>query len=92
MLADGVEAKARAEGPLEDAAIDRLVRWVIEDRLSKGQLDRTDLTLKDIDTIRRSFVNTLRGIYHPRIRYPDATEGEAETPSPVSPPTGKMGR
>jgi putative nucleotidyltransferase with HDIG domain len=92
MLADGVEAKARAEGPLEDAAIDRLARWVIEDRLSKGQLDRTDLTLKDIDTIRRSFVNTLRGIYHPRIRYPDSTEVEVETPSPVSPPAGKTGR
>ncbi len=88
MLADGVEAKARAEGPLEDAAVDRLVRWVIEDRLSKGQLDRTDLTLRDLDTIRRSFVNTLRGIYHPRIRYPDSIEGQAAAPSP---PSGKTG-
>ncbi|MEW6568774.1 MAG: HDIG domain-containing metalloprotein [Chloroflexota bacterium] len=77
MLADGVEAKARAESPADDAAIDRLVRWVIEDRLSRGQLDRTDLTLKDIDAIRRSFVNTLKGIYHPRLRYPP----EAEPPS-----------
>ncbi len=79
MLADGVEAKARAESPADDAAIDRLVRWVIEDRLSHGQLDRTDLTLKDIDTIRRSLVNTLKGIYHPRLRYP-TLEGEGEPP------------
>lgn len=82
MLADGVEAKARAETPGDDAAIDRLVRWVIEDRLSRGQLDRTDLTLKDIDSIRRSFVTTLKGIYHPRLRYPTLTaEGE---PPPLS--------
>lgn len=79
MLADGVEARARAESPADDAAIDRLVRWVIEDRLSRGQLDRTDLTLKDIDTIRRSFVNTLKSIYHPRLRYP-TLPGEGELP------------
>lgn len=78
MLADGVEAKARAESPTEDEAIDRLVRWVISDRLTKGQLDRTELTLKDLDTIRRSFVNTLKGIYHPRIRYPSSGEGNTE--------------
>ncbi|OGO13255.1 MAG: hypothetical protein A2Z66_14445, partial [Chloroflexi bacterium RBG_13_66_10] len=83
MLADGVEAKARAENPSSDEEIEKLVHWVIEDRLSKGQLDRTDLTLKDIDTIRRSFVNTLRGIYHPRIRYPQPAEA-SEEPAPSS--------
>jgi putative nucleotidyltransferase with HDIG domain len=75
MLADGVEAKARADTPKDEQEIKELVRWVIQDRLAAGQLDRTDLTLKDLDTVRRSFVNTLRGMYHPRIRYPDA-EGE----------------
>jgi putative nucleotidyltransferase with HDIG domain len=70
MLADGVEAKARSEMPEDEASIDALVHWVIDDRLSKAQLDRTDLTLKDLDTIRRSFVGTLKSIYHPRIRYP----------------------
>jgi putative nucleotidyltransferase with HDIG domain len=80
MLADGVEAKGRAEMPEDEAAIDVLVHWVIDDRLAKGQLDRTDLTLKDLDTIRRSFVATLKSIYHPRIRYPD-TRPELETPA-----------
>jgi len=72
MLADGVEAAARGETPQNEEEIDKLVRWVIEDRRSKGQLDRTELTLKDLDTIRRSFVTTLKNIYHPRIRYPQA--------------------
>ncbi|MEJ2011971.1 MAG: HDIG domain-containing protein [Anaerolineales bacterium] len=74
MLADGVEAAARGETPQNEEEIDKLVRWVIEDRRSKGQLDRTELTLKDLDTIRRSFVNTLKNIYHPRIRYPQNNE------------------
>ena len=74
MLADGVEAKARAEAPEDEDSIDKLVRWVIDDRMTRGQLARTDLTLKDLDTIRRSFVNTLKGIYHPRLRYPQRGE------------------
>jgi putative nucleotidyltransferase with HDIG domain len=84
MLADGVEAKARADRPSDKEEIDQLVRWVIEDRLSKGQLDRVDLTLRDLDTIRRSFVSTLKNMYHPRIRYPGTSpEAEKEAPATV---------
>ena len=93
MLADGVEAAARAETPQSDEEIERLVHWVFEDRLSKGQLDRTDLTLRDVDTVRNSFILTLKNIYHPRIRYPKSVEEEdtvdlppivETTPPPVS--------
>jgi putative nucleotidyltransferase with HDIG domain len=91
MLADGVEAKARADKPPDVEALDALARWVIEDRLSKGQLDRTDLTLKDLDTIRRSFVKTLKNVYHPRIKYPEVEEqtpqvSQSDTSSPSLPP------
>ncbi len=81
MLADGVEAKARAEAPDTEDDIDKLVRWVINSRLEQGQLDHVDLTLRDLDAIRRSFISTLRGIYHPRIIYPAADE-EVKTPPP----------
>ncbi|GMR11401.1 MAG: HDIG domain-containing protein [Anaerolineae bacterium] len=74
MLADGVEGKVRADMPEDEASLDEAVAWVIEDRLSRKQLARTDLTLKNLDTVRRSFVKTLRTIYHPRIRYPAAAE------------------
>ena len=72
MLADGLEAKARAENPADEQAIEHLASWVVDDRLAKGQLDRTDLTLRDLDTIRRSFAATLKGIYHPRHPLPAA--------------------
>jgi putative nucleotidyltransferase with HDIG domain len=83
MLADGVEAKARADKPQNREEIDKLVRWVIADRLSNGQLARTDLTLKDIDTIRSSFTNTLRNFYHPRLQYPEPAE---EDTTPIQEP------
>jgi hypothetical protein len=84
MLADGVEAKARAETPKNEAEIDELVRWVIENRLAQGQLESVDLTFKDLDTIRKSFASTLKGIYHPRIIYPEdekAKEDEKDQPN-----------
>jgi len=92
MLADSVEAKARADSPPDREAIDKLVRWVIEDRLTKGQLRRTDLTLKDLDTIRSTFVKTLMNIFHPRLRYPEPSQ-EDTVPTPNKPDsTAKLSR
>jgi hypothetical protein len=47
-----------------------LIKSVIEQRMSSGELDDTDLTLRDLEKIQDSFTATLRGIYHPRIEYP----------------------
>ena len=62
---------------------------MIKNRLDKGQLDNTDLTLRDLETIRNSFVSTLKGIHHPRIRYPETaadSEQQAEASKTISPP------
>jgi putative nucleotidyltransferase with HDIG domain len=71
MLADGSEARVRAERPPDENALRKVIKSVIEQRLSTGQLDETDLTLRDLDQLIDSFTTTLRGIYHPRIKYPD---------------------
>lgn len=81
MLADGVEAAARAENPENPEAIEKIVRWVIDDRLSKSQLDRTNLTLKDLETVRKSFIATLKNIYHPRVRYPRGEVDPSQQPT-----------
>jgi cyclic-di-AMP phosphodiesterase PgpH len=73
MLADATEARARAERPLTDDDIRALVRNVIDTVQKFGQLDETMLTLRDLNFITESFVTTLRGTYHPRIQYPNAT-------------------
>jgi cyclic-di-AMP phosphodiesterase PgpH len=70
MLADGCEARVRAEHPENEKELEILVKSTIENAISKGQLDDTQLTLSDLNIISKSFTATLRGIYHPRIKYP----------------------
>jgi cyclic-di-AMP phosphodiesterase PgpH len=79
MLADGVEAKFRALTPTSNEEIDTLVRQVIDDRVNQHQFDETNLTLNDLDEIRISFCETLRGTIHPRLRYPEDETKSAET-------------
>ncbi|SFA75746.1 hypothetical protein SAMN04488528_100274 [Clostridium frigidicarnis] len=70
MLADGVEAAVRSIPEPTQGKIEEMVNNIIKDKLNTGQLDHCDLTLKDVDRIRKSFLNTLNGIYHKRIEYP----------------------
>jgi hypothetical protein len=70
MLADGSEARVRAERPKGEEDLRRVLKEVFNNRVATGQLDDTHLTLRDMDTILESFVATLRGMYHPRIEYP----------------------
>lgn len=73
MMADATEARARAERPANEEDLRALVRSVIDTVQKFGQLDDTVLTLRDLTFITESFVTTLRGTYHPRIQYPNAT-------------------
>jgi putative nucleotidyltransferase with HDIG domain len=81
MLADGVEARARAERPSNPEEVHTLISEVIDQRLSSGQLSDTDLTMKDIEEIIDSFTTTLRGVYHPRIEYPKVDQTTIKSPS-----------
>ena len=71
MLADGTEARARANSPRTDEDIIALVEDTINSIKNSGQLDQTELTLKDLQTIKESFYNTLKQSYHPRLKYPE---------------------
>jgi putative nucleotidyltransferase with HDIG domain len=76
MLADSVEATVRSNPDHSPERIDALVDEVITERAMEGQLDDCDLTLRDLKTIAESFKATLRGVYHPRLEYPQPTEAE----------------
>jgi hypothetical protein len=84
MLADACEAAVRAERPNSVEGIEELVQKVIGGKMLDGQLDECDLTLHDLDEIRHAFVSILQGVFHPRVKYPDAkkpkeTEGAKGT-------------
>ena len=70
MLADSVEAAVRSiKDPNEDK-IKKMINNIINDKLSCGQLDDCNLTIKDIMKIKKCFLTALNGIYHHRVEYP----------------------
>ncbi|MGG7200014.1 HD family phosphohydrolase [Clostridium butyricum] len=70
MLADSVEAAVRSiKEPSEDK-IKEMINNIISDKLSFGQLNDCNLTIKDIEKIKKCFLTALNGIYHHRIEYP----------------------
>jgi putative nucleotidyltransferase with HDIG domain len=70
-IADSVEAAVRSLGHPTPEAIESLVKNIIADRLQDGQLNECDLTLKELETVAHSFCETLKGIFHSRIEYPE---------------------
>ncbi len=91
MLADSCESAVRAAPPSSREEIDQIVGKLINRRLLDGELDESNLTLRDLDRIRQAFVSTLQGIHHPRIQYPDLTRpadkaAEAQAAPPVLQP------
>ncbi|HSP55896.1 MAG TPA: HDIG domain-containing protein, partial [Dehalococcoidia bacterium] len=61
MLSDSVEAVVRSSKDRSFERIDELVDSVINERVTEGQLDDCNLTLRDIKVIGESFKATLRG-------------------------------
>ena len=59
MLADGCEARARAEKPQSKEELRSIVVKVIDFCLKEGQLEDTELTMKDLYIIQDLFTNTL---------------------------------
>jgi cyclic-di-AMP phosphodiesterase PgpH len=74
MLADCCEAASRAAAQndrnLTRDQLVELVEALIADRVDDGQLDDSPLTFSDLSVVRDSFIETLVGVYHPRITYP----------------------
>jgi hypothetical protein len=87
MLADACEARVRAERTQDVDVLRAIIKQTIDQRVDDGELDDTELTLRELDAIADSFAATLRGFYHPRVQYP-----QLETTRPalgavlVSPP------
>lgn len=75
-IADSVEAAVRSIGRPTPSRIEALVHKIIQDRLEDGQFDECDLTLKELDLIGKSMLETLQGIFHQRIEYPEEAQGK----------------
>lgn len=77
MLADTVEAACRSLQNKSVPSIEKFVDSLVKSKLEHGQLDNSSLTFKEIDLIKKAFVQFLAGYYHSRIKYPDQKEQDS---------------
>jgi len=71
MLADAVESASRSLEQPTPTNIRATVERIVASRLADGQLDESDLTLREIQLVRESLIKALNSVYHIRPTYPD---------------------
>lgn len=76
-IADSVEAAVRSMNNPTPEQIEKIVHAIINDRIHDGQFSECDLTFKEIQTIAQTLCNTLNGIFHNRIEYPELNKKES---------------
>nr|WP_078414920.1 HD family phosphohydrolase [Priestia abyssalis] len=70
-IADSVEAAVRSLPNPTPEKIEALVRNIIKDRLQDEQFNECDITLKELELVATNLCETLNGIFHSRIEYPE---------------------
>ena len=71
MICDAAEAAVRAVNARTPEEAEKAIRAVIEERMDLEQFAECDVTMADLTKIRQALVNTLTGVYHHRIQYPN---------------------
>ena len=77
MLADTVEAVCRSLKRPTESRLERIVQEMIMEKFNSGDLNDSNLTLRDLELIRKSFVHILEGTFHTRIEYPKLARSSA---------------
>jgi len=70
-ICDSVEAAVRSLKEPTEEKIEEIVASIINDRLKDGQLDECPITIKQLRDIQTAVCETLKGIFHSRIQYPE---------------------
>jgi putative nucleotidyltransferase with HDIG domain len=78
MLADSVEAAVRSLPKPTPPKVEALIQKIIRERLDDGQFDECNLTLKELNQIKMSFIKVMGGLFHNRIEYPEVVLKEME--------------
>ena len=76
----------RAERPASRDALVAFLDKLFTDRVLEGALSSSDLTFKELETVKQTFIHILQGVHHPRVRYP-----EKKGPPVANPDNGGTG-
>lgn len=77
MLADAAESAIRAIPEPTTGRVEAQVHEIISNRLTDGQLDDCELTLREVHAVETSLVKSLCGMFHARVAYPSQKKSAA---------------
>ena len=94
MIADSVEAAARTIKTPTPAKLRNMIDTIIARIRDDGQLDESNITLRELNIVTESFVKVLTGIHHHRIDYPgyDFDKAVSGASRLLNPPDSDAGR
>jgi cyclic-di-AMP phosphodiesterase PgpH len=69
MFADSVEAAVRSMENPTLPKIESIIEKIFHDKIEDHQMDDCPLSLREIDTIKATFLRVFHGIYHTRLNY-----------------------
>ena len=76
LLADAIEASSRTLVDPTPSRIKGHIQNIVRKIYTEGELDESQLTLKDLTLLTDTFHRILTGIFHQRIEYPSAQRSE----------------
>jgi membrane-associated HD superfamily phosphohydrolase len=65
--------------------MEKFIQELIGAKVEHGQLAESELTFRDLETIKKAFVRVLAGYYHSRIEYPRAEPAAAPAAAQPAP-------
>ncbi|HFS66656.1 MAG TPA: HDIG domain-containing protein, partial [Flavobacteriia bacterium] len=71
MMCDASEAASKSLKEPTAQSIDELIDKVIDSQMKAGQFMNSDITFKEIQTIKKVIKKKLKNIYHLRVEYPE---------------------
>ena len=89
MMADACEAATKSMSDHSEEAIATMVSKIIDGQVADGLLRETPISFRDVEMIKKLFVERLRTAYHVRVSYPSdiksaATEGQDNENPPAT--------
>ncbi len=70
MMADAAEAASRSLKTPDAKSISELIDTIIKSQMEQGQFNNANITMKEINMVKKVFKRKLMNIYHVRIEYP----------------------
>ncbi len=71
MMADSVEAASKSLKEPSSTIIDNFVEKIIDNQMEQGQFLNADITLKEIQQVKKILKKKLNNIFHLRVEYPE---------------------